>query len=266
MVGDNDAKDLLNADDDDTEDENTSDESSDDDQDNDDEFDAEAFAEDTRADNAARDAAIQELTRAVGRAQSTVDTQAKAGDSSRLVDDLQQQNGEIMDVLATALGELGEDTLSASLLQRVATLQESHRKTEAGKALREEVATALKAATDAQQPTTDTTQVSTIEAAIVAEIKDFGLNPDDTDLFDWKKAAGLLQMKGEAAMRSYFRAQVRAGLAADGADTRRQARKQGAGKSARGAGATSTPQQKIADTNASQEDKLKALRKMGVRV
>lgn len=74
-------------------------------------------------------------------------------------------------------------------------------------------------------------QVDALEAELVAEIQDHGLEPGD---FDWDAASKVLGESGPAGLKKHIRDAIRAKLTDDSRAARRQSRKTNAGKSPRG--------------------------------
>ena len=249
-------------------------------------FDVEAFAKQTEQKTDQFERTVADLNRSVGRIQSTLDKQTNATSSSTEQQETQQKADQLThqqwsataDVLRALMSGTDQDAIPAETRQRVNTalaqidqnLQESERTLQTNerknfvRTVVVDVRKELPApeASDAERTAQSEELVRTVET----EIRAYGLDPDDTALFDWTQANTLLNREGVAAMQGYIRTQIRAGLNAESADTRRQTKKTAGGKSPNGTGPGKSKEDKFAAGEMDLKDGVDYLRELGLPV
>ena len=191
---------------------------------------------------------VAELKTAVGRAQSLQSRLDDGqGDTESLRKDLAKESTALDRVLDTVLDGLDETVLDDSAAKNLRSFrqerQDSKTRAELEREIMEKVRSEIgsnEATPAPSEPNVAATALNTLEAEIVAEIKDFGLDPDDAALFDWEVAADMLRKAPDNStqVKAYFRKQVREGLQERDANDRRQARKETAPVTPDSAGAS----------------------------
>ena len=125
-------------------------------------------------------------------------------------------------MLAALVNGLEEGVIDADTKSRIIEAQAQSRMAAERTSLRDEIIKELRPASNPQA--NQKSNADRFEAQLMAEIKQYGLDDTDEDLFDWTKAATLYQNGDFEGVQRYVRGQIAEGLAATNADGRRQAR------------------------------------------
>ena len=197
-------------------------------------------------------ALMQDFRRSVGRVQSLVDRLEKNDPTEGLRTQVDEQMGEVVQLLATLTGGLDEGVLDANTKQRIeGVLRTQHNKKERDSLVSDIVqqirgpGQPATASPDTQQAVTSsrTAPVLALEEQIVASIEAAGFQADD---FDWNDANKVLAAQGSTALTLWFGEQIAAKRSEGSSAQRRQSRKQAGGLTPAAAGASnnndSTPQ------------------------
>ena len=233
--------DPYNLDDDDLEDEdlddNEGDEDEEDNEDDEPEIDLKALV--ARLD--ATERVNQQLRESVARFQSIAQrVSAMPEPDAKAQEAVQKSMDEVYDLLGVLADGADEalldpavkDRVSKTLAERRATRDRTSLEDKLAEMVRDAVGTRVPPASEAVQPVPDlNAAVAQLEADLVEEIKDHGLDPDD---FDWQAASEVLGKGGPVALKKYIRDGIRTSIADDGRATRRQSRKASGGKTPRG--------------------------------
>lgn len=168
---------------------------------------------------------MNDVRAAIGRMQSLVMQAEKSSDTSNLTKQVADQFGGVSDLMkAIAVNE----DMPLDIRQKAQDATAAATRAADRTALRDEIVEELGKQEDSTPKQESNTQ---LEAQLVSEIQQYGLDPDSA-LFDWQEATGLLKSSGEAAVTNYIRRQIRSGISDDDADGRRAERKEKAGAGA----------------------------------
>lgn len=144
------------------------------------------------------EALATDLRRTVGRIQSALDKPIPPDNSAR------EQYTQLLELLGDLTEGIDETALPGDVKQRVRTARAA-----AARKLEQE---ALLAQVDQRVARTRAPDVSALTLELEAEIREYGLNPDD---FDWANAGTqALATGGPAGAKAYFRQQIREKLTA----------------------------------------------------
>ncbi|MDA1096904.1 MAG: hypothetical protein O3B84_06590 [Chloroflexi bacterium] len=207
-----------------------------------------------------------DLKRSIGRAQSMLAKLEQQPNNQAAQEALVDRVVEISDALGHFAESVDEEILPEALRaqfrsvkQRADAIREERKLTEVKRQITEEMRPKQTAAPQGA--------AGQLEAQLVEEIKDHGLDPDDADAFDWKKATLLLQTDGERAVKTYIRQQIKATVSEGAAAERRQTLKRTASKSPRNGGGTPTaPEEVMGDLNRPFAERMNAAKELGMRV
>lgn len=208
---------------------------------------------------------IADLRRSIGRVQSIVEKSTKDGtdSSTALREAIQGEFGDVRDLLDAIVNSADETVFDPSLKAKIAEARALAAHKADVDSLRNDLDEKFEALKAASQPTseTDRTVAQTLEASVVNEITDHGLDHND---FNWDEAATQFKSGGEPAVRKYFRAQIAEKLIERDTDTRRQARKTDAGDGdPNPKGANRSPEERLGADDVSLAEKIDILKDMG---
>lgn len=185
---------------------------------------------------------VEDLKRSVGRLQSLATRMDSGrGDVTALREQYDSQLEGVTELIGQLTESLDESVLTdPSVRNRILQAREVARRA----AEREKLKKELKEEVAPQRETPQTGELNqayadALSVSLEEEIRDAGLDPD-SEHFDWNRANTLLVSDGGAAVRKYIRSQIRTALTEEAASTRRDRRKQAAGKAPERAGATKT--------------------------
>lgn len=206
---------------------------------------------------------IADLRRSIGRVQSIAEKFAKDGtDSTTAVQSaITQEFGDVRDLLDAIVNSADETVFDTSLKAKIADARALAAQKANIDSLRSDLDAKFEDLKSASQvPDEETrTAAQALEASVVSEITDYGLDHKD---FDWSEAATQFSSGGEPAVRKYFREQITEKLAEDNADARRQTKKESTEDSPAPSGPTMTDDDFLA-SDADLDAKVARLKQMG---
>ena len=175
---------------------------------------------------------LQKLTGTVGRLQSIMDKQAAdPPKNAEVVERMQEQYGEVSELLGLLVDGMDETTLSPAIRQRVTDARDTARRRAENDELFDRVVKAVRPER-ADPPETEAAQsaLREFQGRMESLITKAGMDPDD-EVFDWSGAASqALRDGGVAGGEEYFLTQIAAGLKEQTSTERRGKRKGNAGK------------------------------------
>ena len=216
----------------------------------------------------------QQVVTALGRL-DTLSKRLENATSTKEVETLKRSMGTQISSLQDLVGSvadgfdgLDESFVDANAKSRVRQAREKARGAAEEMSVEERVAAAVQQALAGMLPNKEAQakraeEAAALEEELVAEIEDEGLDPDDSELFDWKQVSDLFTTKGAAAVRRYVRTQIKgAASKAESTDKARDEKKTVATKSPAGAGASKSGLDRLEDLGINEG--IEALRKAGV--
>lgn len=243
-------------------------------------FDAEAAAKTAEQTARSTQNDVAELKRSIGLFQSLLDKQANAAKETgthtqEMRTQATQQQAATAEVLKAVLAGQDQEAMPADARQRVASalarideMAASNQRDDFINEIMAKMDERITQAAPAPAPVDNglRDQLKELEEATEKEIRSYNLDPDDAAIFDWGQASTILNGQGVDAYQDYIRTQIRTGMTADGADTRRQTRKQDAAEAPRSTGPVKTDEQKFADGEMDVKDGVEYLRNLGLPV
>ena len=182
-------------------------------------------------------ALMQDFRRSVGRVQSLMDRFEKQDPTESLRTQVDEQMGEVVQLLATLTEGLDDGVLDVNTKQRIeGVLRTQHNKKERD-SLVSDIVQQIRGPQETSPETSGTTAapnpVGSLEQEIVASIEAAGFKADD---FDWTDANKVLAAQGSTALTLWFGEQIAAKRSEDSSAQRRQSRKQAGGQTPAAAG------------------------------